>query len=80
MVTAVTTTSTNAKTVWIKGDDSEIKEWQCHERFEGEHGIFDYGHHVCPHDSPLFRLIPEDPSGLICGHCGKTFGVEEPDA
>jgi|SRR3990172_4565861 len=47
---------------------------RCGVEHTGDYAIYDFGHHMCFHDGPLWDI------GLgqfVCSECGKDFRVEE---
>ena len=61
------------ETIHIGADGEREYPCRCGQTHRGMYAAYDWGHHNCFHDSPLFALGDDDPGHFICGGCGKSF-------
>lgn len=45
---------------------------RCGETHRGDYAIYEFGHHNCFHEAPLYH----NEDGYVCPECGKDFVVE----
>jgi len=53
-------------------EGNEIFPCRCGETHKGDYGLYDFMHHNCFHDAPLWSM-KDDPGHFVCGACGKSF-------
>mgnify|MGYP001620048011 CR=1 FL=1 len=54
-------------------DGKQVFPCRCGQTHRGPYAVYDYGHHNCLHEAPLWEL---EPGWAICAACGLTFKIE----
>ena len=57
-----------------EGKTEPVYLCRCGVEHTGDYAIYDYGHHMCFHDAPLWNI---DYWHFVCSECGKPFTVED---
>lgn len=55
-------------------DGERVFPCRCGETHRGDYAEYDFGHHNCFHDEPLYPIC--ETGQLMCPQCGKVFEVQ----
>ena len=67
--------SGKASTFSFKANGEQVYPCRCGQVHQGDFALYDYAHHNCFHDSPLWDTGVD--GLLLCPDCGKAFCVAE---
>lgn len=56
-------------------DGERVYPCRCGQTHRGSHAAYDYAHHNCFHEAPLWP-VEEDDGHFLCSACGMSFLVE----
>jgi len=59
---------------YVDGRTEPVYLCRCGVEHTGDYAAYEYGHHMCFHDAPLWEIGDEH---FICADCGKSFTVED---
>lgn len=69
------TTGTSNGTLWFEHGE-QVYPCRCGETHRGDYAAYEWGHHNCLHEAPLWQIVDDH---YICAACGADFFLRGDD-